>query len=182
VYERYQQALEENNAVDFDDLLMKTVQLFRDHADVLDKYAQRYLHIHIDEFQDTNVAQYVLARQLASGHGNICVVGDPDQSIYTWRAADLRNILNFERDFPKAEVVYLEQNYRSTQTILDSAHNVISVNRQRKEKKLWTESASTASARRRSCGRRTSAARGWWCTRPTTKRMRRPSWPRRWRP
>jgi len=139
VYGRYQEALEENNAVDFDDLLMKTVQLFRDHPDVLDKYAQRYLHIHIDEFQDTNIAQYVLARQLASGHGNICVVGDPDQSIYTWRAADLRNILNFERDFPKARVVYLEQNYRSTQTILDSAHNVISVNRQRKEKKLWTE-------------------------------------------
>jgi len=139
VYGRYQEALEENNAVDFDDLLMKTVQLFRDQPDVLDKYAQRYLHVHIDEFQDTNVAQYVLARQFASGHGNICVVGDPDQSIYTWRAADLRNILNFERDFPKAEVVYLEQNYRSTQTILDSAHNVISVNRQRKEKKLWTE-------------------------------------------
>jgi DNA helicase-2/ATP-dependent DNA helicase PcrA len=139
VYGRYQEALEENNAVDFDDLLMKTVQLFREHADVLDKYAQRYLHIHIDEFQDTNIAQYVLARQLAGGHGNICVVGDPDQSIYTWRAADLRNILNFERDFPKARVVYLEQNYRSTQTILDSAHNVISVNRQRKEKKLWTE-------------------------------------------
>ncbi|MGQ9572134.1 MAG: ATP-dependent helicase [Dehalococcoidia bacterium] len=139
VYARYQQALDENNAVDFDDLLMKTVQLFRDHPDVLDKYAQRYLHIHIDEFQDTNIAQYVLARQLASGHGNICVVGDPDQSIYTWRAADLRNILNFERDFPNARVVYLEQNYRSTQTILDSAHSVISVNRQRKEKRLWTE-------------------------------------------
>jgi DNA helicase-2/ATP-dependent DNA helicase PcrA len=139
VYGRYQEALEANNAVDFDDLLMKTVQLFRDHPDVLDKYAQRYLHVHIDEFQDTNIAQYMLARQLASGHGNICVVGDPDQSIYTWRAADLRNILNFERDFPKARVVYLEQNYRSTQTILDSAHNVISINRQRKEKKLWTE-------------------------------------------
>jgi DNA helicase-2/ATP-dependent DNA helicase PcrA len=139
VYGRYQEALEDNNAVDFDDLLMKTVQLFRDHLDVLDKYAQRYLHVHIDEFQDTNIAQYVLARQLAGGHGNICVVGDPDQSIYTWRAADLRNILNFERDFPKARVVYLEQNYRSTQIILDSAHNVISVNRQRKEKKLWTE-------------------------------------------
>jgi DNA helicase-2/ATP-dependent DNA helicase PcrA len=139
VYERYQKALEENNAVDFDDLLMKTVELFREHPDVLDKYAQRYLHIHIDEFQDTNIAQYVLARQLASGHGNICVVGDPDQSIYTWRAADLRNILNFERDFPSARVVYLEQNYRSTQTILSSAHNVISVNRQRKEKSLWTE-------------------------------------------
>jgi len=139
VYQRYQERLDENNALDFDDLLMKTVHLFRERPDVLDKYAQRYLHLHIDEFQDTNIAQYVLARQLASVHANICVVGDPDQSIYTWRAADLRNILNFERDFPTARVVYLEQNYRSTQTILDSAHNVISVNRQRKEKNLWTE-------------------------------------------
>jgi DNA helicase-2/ATP-dependent DNA helicase PcrA len=139
VYKRYQEMLTENSALDFDDLLMQTVHLFREATDVLEKYAQRYLHIHIDEFQDTNVAQYVLARQLASGHGNICVVGDPDQSIYTWRAADLRNILNFERDFPKARLVYLEQNYRSTQNILDSASNVISVNRQRKEKSLWTE-------------------------------------------
>jgi DNA helicase-2/ATP-dependent DNA helicase PcrA len=139
VYRRYQEMLVENSALDFDDLLMQTVHLFREAPDVLDKYAQRYLHIHIDEFQDTNIAQYVLARQLASGHGNICVVGDPDQSIYTWRAADLRNILNFERDFPNARVVYLEQNYRSTQNILDSATHVISVNRQRKEKSLWTE-------------------------------------------
>ncbi len=139
VYRRYQEALEENAALDFDDLLMKAVQLFREQADVLEKYAQRYLHVHIDEFQDTNVAQYVLARQLASGHRNICVVGDPDQSIYTWRAADLRNIMNFERDYPDARVVYLEQNYRSTQNILDSAHGVISINRERKEKNLWTE-------------------------------------------
>ena len=139
VYKRYQEKLVENSALDFDDLLAETVHLFREATDVLDKYAQRYLHIHIDEFQDTNIAQYVLARQLASGHGNICVVGDPDQSIYTWRAADLRNILNFERDFPNARVVYLEQNYRSTQNILDSASHVISVNLQRKEKSLWTE-------------------------------------------
>jgi len=139
VYKRYQEMLVENSALDFDDLLMQTVHLFREADDVLDKYAQRYLHIHIDEFQDTNIAQYVLARQLAGGHGNICVVGDPDQSIYTWRAADLRNILNFERDFPNARVVYLEQNYRSTQNILDSASHVISVNQQRKEKSLWTE-------------------------------------------
>jgi DNA helicase-2/ATP-dependent DNA helicase PcrA len=139
VYKRYQEMLVDNSALDFDDLLMQTVHLFREATDVLDKYAQRYLHIHIDEFQDTNVAQYVLARQLAGGHGNICVVGDPDQSIYTWRAADLRNILNFERDFPSARVVYLEQNYRSTQNILDSASHVISINRQRKEKSLWTE-------------------------------------------
>ncbi len=138
-YERYQALLTENNALDFDDLLLKTVLLFRERDDVLRKYQERYLHVLVDEFQDTNVAQYVLARQLAGGHGNICVVGDPDQSIYSWRAADLRNILNFERDYPNARVVYLEQNYRSTQTILDSAHSIITVNQQRKEKKLWTE-------------------------------------------
>jgi DNA helicase-2/ATP-dependent DNA helicase PcrA len=139
VYERYQALLGECNALDFDDLLMRTVVLFREAEDVLRRYQERYLHVLIDEFQDTNVAQYVLARQLAGGHGNICVVGDPDQSIYSWRSADLRNILNFERDYPGARVVFLEQNYRSTQTILDSAHAVISLNPQRKEKKLWTE-------------------------------------------
>ena len=139
VYERYQALLGECNALDFDDLLMRTVVLFRECEDVLQRYQERYLHVLIDEFQDTNVAQYVLARQLAGGHGNICVVGDPDQSIYSWRSADLRNILNFERDYPGARVVFLEQNYRSTQTILDSAHAVISLNPQRKEKKLWTE-------------------------------------------
>jgi len=139
VYERYQALLGECNALDFDDLLMRTVVLFREAEDVLRRYQERYLHVLIDEFQDTNVAQYVLARQLAGGHGNICVVGDPDQSIYSWRSADLRNILNFERDYPGARVVFLEQNYRSTQTILDSAHAVISLNPQRKEKNLWTD-------------------------------------------
>ncbi len=138
-YERYEAALEANSALDFDDLLLKAALLFRQNEDVLRKYQERYLHVLIDEFQDTNVAQYVLARQLAGLHRNICVVGDPDQSIYSWRSADLRNILNFERDYPDARVVYLEQNYRSTQNILDSAHSVISVNQQRKEKKLWTE-------------------------------------------
>ncbi len=138
-YERYEAALEANSALDFDDLLLKTALLFRQNEDVLRKYQERYLHVLIDEFQDTNVAQYVLARQFAGLHRNICVVGDPDQSIYSWRSADLRNILNFERDYPDARVVYLEQNYRSTQNILDSAHSVISVNQQRKEKKLWTE-------------------------------------------
>ncbi|OGO51531.1 MAG: hypothetical protein A2148_01235, partial [Chloroflexi bacterium RBG_16_68_14] len=145
-YERYQALLEENNALDFDDLIMRTVALFRERDAVLQKYQQRFLHVLIDEFQDTNVAQYALARQLAGGHGNICVVGDPDQSIYSWRSADIRNILNFERDYPNAKVVYLEQNYRSTQTILDSAHAVIAGNRQRpsagkagREKNLWTE-------------------------------------------
>jgi DNA helicase-2/ATP-dependent DNA helicase PcrA len=138
-YERYQALLGESNALDFDDLLLKTVLLFREQEEVLRKYQERYLHLLIDEFQDTNVVQYVLARQLAVGHGNVCVVGDPDQSIYSWRSADLRNILNFERDYPNARVVYLEQNYRSTQTILDSAHSIITVNEQRKAKNLWTD-------------------------------------------
>ncbi len=141
VFLRYQDILEQNEALDFDDILLKTVHLFREREDVLEKYADRYGHVHIDEFQDTNIAQYILAKQWASRHRNICVVGDPDQSIYTWRAADIRNILNFEHDFPDARVVILDQNYRSTQTILDSAHSVIALNKQRKEKNLWTENA-----------------------------------------
>ncbi|HLA19004.1 MAG TPA: UvrD-helicase domain-containing protein, partial [Dehalococcoidia bacterium] len=145
VFIRYQETLERNSALDFDDLLNKTVELFQERQEVLEKYAQRYLHVHIDEFQDTNVAQYVLAKQWASRHRNICVVGDPDQSIYTWRAADIRNILNFENDYPDATVIILDQNYRSTQAILDSAHNVIAVNKQRKEKNLWTENGTGSS-------------------------------------
>ncbi|MFB3052519.1 MAG: ATP-dependent helicase, partial [Dehalococcoidia bacterium] len=139
VFVRYQDILEQNSALDFDDILNKTVELFQERQEVLEKHAERYLHIHVDEFQDTNIAQYILAKQWASRHRNICVVGDPDQSIYTWRAADIRNILNFEQDFPDAAVVILDQNYRSTQSILDSAHSVIAVNKQRKEKNLWTE-------------------------------------------
>lgn len=139
VFTRYQEVLEQNGALDFDDILLKTVQLFEEREEMLEKYAERYLYVHIDEFQDTNIAQYILAKQWASRHRNICVVGDPDQSIYTWRAADIRNILNFEQDFPDASVVILDQNYRSTQTILDSAHSVIALNKQRKEKNLWTE-------------------------------------------
>lgn len=139
VFLRYQDLLEQNDALDFDDLLGKTVQLFQEREDILEKYADRYLYVHIDEFQDTNIAQYVLAKYWASRHRNICVVGDPDQSIYSWRSADIRNILNFESDFPDARVVILDQNYRSTQTILDSAHNVIALNKQRKEKNLWTD-------------------------------------------
>ena len=139
VYERYEERLRQSKALDFDDLLMKTVQLFQEREKVLSKYQKRYLHILIDEFQDTNVAQYMLAKQLAAKHHNICVVGDPDQSIYSWRAADLRNILNFEKDYPDAKVVFLEQNYRSTQTILETASGIISSNRQRKRKRLWTE-------------------------------------------
>ena len=141
VYQRYQGVLQENNGVDFDDLLLKTVQLLRDNPNVLEKYASRYVHLLIDEFQDTNVVQYALAKQIASQHRNICVVGDPDQSIYSWRYADIRNILDFEKDYPNSRVVFLEQNYRSTQTILDGAHHVISANQQRKEKSLWTKNS-----------------------------------------
>ena len=139
VYERYQQSLTRSHGVDFDDLLMKTVQLFDNHPKVLDKYQSRYLHILVDEFQDTNITQYMLIKQLAGKHRNVCVVGDPDQSIYSWRFADLRNILSFEKDYPDAKVTFLEQNYRSTKTILDVASSIITVNPRRKPKRLWTE-------------------------------------------
>ncbi|MFC1925610.1 ATP-dependent helicase [Chloroflexota bacterium] len=139
VYKYYQSLLNQSRALDFDDLIMRTCQLFQNHPEVLEKYQSRYLHLLVDEFQDTNVAQYTLVRQLSGKYRNICVVGDPDQSIYSWRHADLRNILYFERDYPEAKVVLLEQNYRSTRTILEAAHNVISFNRERKEKMLWTE-------------------------------------------
>ncbi len=139
VYERYQQLLTQNHGVDFDDLLMKTVKLFEFHPDVLARYQSRYLHILVDEFQDTNITQYTLVKLLAGKYRNICVVGDPDQSIYSWRFADIRNILSFEKDFPDAKVVLLEQNYRSTKTILEVASNLISANSSRKPKELWTE-------------------------------------------
>lgn len=138
VYERYQQLLAESSALDFDDLLMKTVLLFRSHPEVLSKYQSRYLHIQVDEFQDTNLVQYELVKYLAGKYRNICVVGDPDQSIYSWRSADLRNILNFEKDYPEAKVVLLEQNYRSTKMILEVASNIIAANQERKPKELWT--------------------------------------------
>ena len=139
VYERYQQFLTESNALDFDDLLLKVVQLLRQHAPVLSRYQSRYLHIQVDEFQDTNLVQYELMKQLAGKYRNLCVVGDPDQSIYSWRFADLRNILNFEKDYPEAKIILLEQNYRSTRKILETASHVISANQQRKPKGLWTE-------------------------------------------
>ena len=139
-YTRYQQLLVENGALDFDDILMETVGLLRDVPEVANRLRDRYEHVLVDEFQDTNVAQYVLARLLAPPpDANICVVGDPDQSIYSWSSADIRNILNFERDYPKTNIVVLEQNYRSTQTILDSATKIIESNKQRKKKELWTE-------------------------------------------
>jgi len=139
VYELYQATLTESNALDFDDLLMKAVQLFRNSPETLAKYQSRYLHILVDEFQDTNLVQYELIKQLGGQRHNICVVGDPDQSIYSWRFADLRNILSFEKDYPEAKVVLLEQNYRSTRLILETASHVISANQQRKPKKLWTD-------------------------------------------
>jgi len=139
IYQCYQQLLTQGRAVDFDDLLMKTVQLFQDHPQILSRYQSRYVHILVDEFQDTNIVQYMLMKHLAGKYRNLCVVGDPDQSIYSWRFADLRNILSFEKDYPEAKVVFLEQNYRSTKTILDVASDIISVNMQRKPKKLWTE-------------------------------------------
>jgi DNA helicase II / ATP-dependent DNA helicase PcrA len=139
VYEAYQAQLNEDDAVDFDDLLMRAVFLFEQHPDVLARYQGRWQQILVDEYQDTNRAQYLLCSLLAAKHGNLAVVGDDDQSIYSWRGADLRNILDFERDHPTARVVKLEQNYRSTQTILDAAHAVVSRNEGRKDKKLWTD-------------------------------------------
>ncbi|HEY3382909.1 MAG TPA: UvrD-helicase domain-containing protein [Vicinamibacterales bacterium] len=135
----YQKALARSNALDFDDLLLKTVELFDKAADVRARYASRFRFLLVDEYQDTNRPQYLLMRRLSEAHRNICVVGDPDQSIYKWRGADLRNIMDFEADYPDAKVVRLERNYRSTQVILDAASAVISQNRNRKEKRLWTE-------------------------------------------
>jgi DNA helicase-2/ATP-dependent DNA helicase PcrA len=139
VYERYQEMLKSSNALDFDDLLMRTVELFRAHKDVLERYQSRYVHVMVDEFQDTNLVQYSLVKMLSGKYRNLCVVGDPDQSIYSWRSADLRNILNFEKDYPEAKTILLAQNYRSTKTILDTASAVISTNKQRKPKELFTD-------------------------------------------
>jgi DNA helicase-2/ATP-dependent DNA helicase PcrA len=139
IYERYLQALTDANALDFDDLLLKTVELFETSEQVRGFYSQKFKYVMVDEYQDTNRPQYLLIRRLAEAHRNIAVVGDPDQSIYKWRGADLKNILDFEHDFPDACVVRLEQNYRSTQTILDAATAVIRQNRNRKEKRLWTD-------------------------------------------
>jgi ATP-dependent DNA helicase UvrD/PcrA len=139
IYERYLQVLNDANALDFDDLLLKTVELFETSQQVRDFYARKFKYVMVDEYQDTNRPQYLLIRRLAEAHRNIAVVGDPDQSIYKWRGADLRNILDFEQDFGEARIVRLEQNYRSTQMILDAASAVISQNRNRKDKRLWTD-------------------------------------------
>jgi DNA helicase II / ATP-dependent DNA helicase PcrA len=138
VYDLYQMRLYENNAMDFDDLIMQTVALLELFPEVRERYQTRFKYIHVDEYQDTNHAQYRLVNILAAGHRNLCVVGDDDQSVYSWRGADIRNILDFERDYPEAKVVKLEQNYRSTQTILDAANAVVANNASRKAKELWT--------------------------------------------
>lgn len=138
---RYAAELKRLEALDFDDLLIQGLRLLQEAPAVAERYRAKWQYLHVDEYQDTNRIQYAWIRELASGHGNLCVVGDDDQSIYSWRGADIRNILDFERDWPKAEVIALEQNYRSTQTILDAAHAVVSNNRGRKAKRLWTERA-----------------------------------------
>ena len=139
LYSYYEERLRAANALDFDDLLLRTLQLFVDHPPVLDYYRQRFQYVHVDEYQDTNAAQYTFVRLLTQDSRNLCVVGDDDQSIYGWRGADIRNILDFEKDFPDAQVIKLEQNYRSTSNILDAANQVIAHNVGRKEKALWTD-------------------------------------------
>lgn len=139
VYKYYQKELKQNNALDFDDIIFNTVKLFVENPDVLLKYQNRFKYIMVDEYQDTSKGQYMFIKLLSGKYKNICVVGDDDQSIYGWRGADITNILNFEKDFENAQVIKLEQNYRSTQNILDAANNVIHHNLQRKNKELWTE-------------------------------------------
>ena len=138
VYSKYEDTLKQNNSVDFDDLLILPIKLFIEHEDILEKYQERYKYILIDEYQDTNKVQYMLTKMLCKKYRNICVVGDVDQSIYGFRNADYRNILNFEKDYQDGKTIYLEQNYRSCKTILDAANSVIKNNKERKEKNLWS--------------------------------------------
>lgn len=139
IYLLYQNKLKENKSLDFDDLIMKVVKLFQEKKEVLEKYQEKFKYILVDEYQDTNHAQYILVNLLAKKYRNLFVIGDDSQNIYSWRGADFRNLLNFEKDYPDAKVILLEQNYRSTKNIIDAAHHVIANNRLRKEKKLWTE-------------------------------------------
>jgi len=141
IYSGYQTSIKKNNAMDFDDLLMQAVRLFKEHPDVLKKYQEKFKYLLVDEYQDTNHSQYVFVGMLANKNRNICAVGDFDQSIYGWRGADFRNILNFEKDYPEAKLVFLEENYRSTQNILEAAHSIIVKNANRKEKNLFTQNA-----------------------------------------
>ena len=139
VFSAYEEKLKSSNALDFDDLIVRTLDLFTLHPPVLEAYQRKLRYIHVDEYQDTNYAQYMLVRLLAQQSRNLCVVGDDDQSIYGWRGADIRNILDFEKDFPDATVIKLEQNYRSSANILDAANQVIARNENRKDKALWTQ-------------------------------------------
>lgn len=139
VFELYEKMQKDNNAMDFDNLLIKAVELFEKNPEILEYYSNKFKYIHVDEYQDTNRAQYIIVKLLAKTHRNLCVVGDDDQSIYGWRGADIRNILDFEKDFPEAKVLRLEQNYRSTANILNTANSVIANNTQRKGKTLFTE-------------------------------------------
>ncbi|MBI1975174.1 MAG: UvrD-helicase domain-containing protein, partial [Parcubacteria group bacterium] len=139
VWHEYENSLKAQNALDFDNLLLKTLELFETRQEVLKKYQTQFHHILVDEYQDTNKPQYLLVKQLAGAHKNLCVVGDDWQSVYAFRGADFRNILLFEKDWPDARVIFLEENYRSTQRILDAAHHVITKNNYRTEKKLWTK-------------------------------------------
>jgi len=139
IYEAYQKQLAQNQAVDFDDLIMLTIKLFNQEAEILKQYQDKFQYIHVDEYQDTNDAQYTLVNLLAKGYQNLCVVGDADQSIYGWRGANMDNIMNFEKDYPSAHITLLEQNYRSTKRILQAANDVIGNNAYRKDKNLWTE-------------------------------------------
>ena len=138
VYRKYQEKLESNNSLDFDDLLLRPIELFNNHPEVLNEYQERFKYILIDEYQDTNEVQYTLTKLLSKKNKNICVVGDESQSIYAFRGSNYRNILNFEKDYKNAKIILLEQNYRSTKTILNAANDVIKNNKQRKEKNLWT--------------------------------------------
>ena len=139
IYSLYQRRLKETNALDFDDLILLTVKILQDRPEILAKYQNRYRYILVDEYQDTNLAQYTLINLLARQDKNLFVIGDEAQSVYSWRGADFRNILNFENDYPEAKIILLEQNYRSSQTILDAAYHIIQRARQKKDKKLWTE-------------------------------------------
>jgi len=139
IYQSYQKALEKSNALDFDDLIMLTAMLFQENPDTLKKYQNKWQYILVDEAHDTNTGQYTLTNLLAQEHNNLWLIADPDQSIYSWRGADFRNILNFEKDYPEAKIILLEENYRSTKNILEAGHNIISKNTERKEKNLWTK-------------------------------------------
>ena len=139
IYQLYQEKLKKNNAMDFDDLIVNSIKLFQENPKVLEFYQNRFKYILVDEYQDTNYAQYKLVNMLSGGYRNLCVVGDDDQSIYGFRGADVENILSFEKDFPDAKVIKLEQNYRSSQRILNAANYVIQNNSRRKDKRLWTD-------------------------------------------